>query len=162
MSFGNHIDTISTKSRNHFTGSLKVQTVPHCYSCTSTMIKPHLQYASPVWSAFIHKEVRVIEDVEKRAMRVITKRWDMGYWDLLNTVKYSQISSLESRRLHTSMSTMYKIVHDVCYFPPDVIQQRPNFCQWTNTDNFSIRHLLALMPFTNHFYFMLRIMELSS
>ena len=117
------------------------------------------QFGVPLYTC---KEVRMIEDVEKLAMRVITKRWDMGYWDLLNTVKYSQISSLESRRLHTSMSTMYKIVHDVCYFPPDVIQQRPNFCQWTNTDNFSIRHLLALMPFTNHFYFMLRIMELSS
>ena len=27
----------------------------------------------------ICKEVRMIEDVEKFAMRVITKRWDMGY-----------------------------------------------------------------------------------
>ena len=45
----------------------------------------------------------MIEDV-KFAMRVITKGWDMGYWDLLNTVN---ISSLESRRLYA----MYKIVH---------------------------------------------------
>ena len=146
MTFGNHIETICSKARKligllyrRFNGANSA-TLLQLYL---TMIRPHLEYASPVWSPFIRKEVRMIEDVEKFAMRVITKRWDMGYWDLLSTVN---VSSLESRRLLTTLCTMYKIVHGLIYFP-DVIQQRPNSCQRTN------RQLLLHQPFarTNAF-----------
>ena len=54
--------------------------IPDNDKTTSRVYKPSLE------CLYIHKEVRMIEDVETFAMRVITKRWDMGYWDLLNTV----------------------------------------------------------------------------
>ena len=131
MLFGNHNDTICSKARNLI--GLRNRKFYGANSATLlqlylTMIRPHLEYASPVGSPFVHKEVRMILDVEKVAMRVTTKRWDMGYWDLLNTVN---IFSLESRRPHTIMCTMW--VAYACSFPPDVIQQRPNYCQQTNT-----------------------------
>ncbi len=63
------------------------------------MVRPHLEYASPVWNPYMRKEVKAVEDVEKFSMRVITRRWDTGYQDLLCMVN---IPSLESRRLHSS------------------------------------------------------------
>jgi len=88
-----------------------------------TMVRLHLKYASVVWNPSIHKQIKMIEDVEKFAMKVVTRRWDTGCQDRLNA------PSLESRRLQSSM---YKFVHGLCYFPPDIVSLRPSFCQRTD------------------------------
>ena len=69
-----------------------------------TMVRPHLKYAGPVWNPSTHKQVKMIEDVEKFAMKVVTRRWNAGYQELLNMVN---IPSIESRRLQSSMCTLY-------------------------------------------------------
>ena len=109
------------------------------------MVRPHLEYASPVWNPSTHKQVKVIEDVEKFAMKVVTRRWDAGYQELLNMVN---IPSIESRRLQSCMCILYKIVHGLCYFPPDIISQRPSFSQRSD------RQFLLHQPFacTNAFH----------
>ena len=99
------------------------------------MVRPHLEYASPVWNPSTCKQVKLIEDVEKFAMRVVTRRWDTGYQELVN------IPSLESRRLQSCMCTLYKIVHGLCYFPPDIVSQRPSVSQRTD------RQFLLYQPF---------------
>ncbi len=102
-----------------------------------TMVRPHVGYANPVWNPYMCKEVKMVEDVEKFAMRVITRRWDTGYQDLLSMVN---IPSLEFRRLHSSMYTLYKSVHGLCFFPPDIVSQWSNFCP--------NRQYLLCQPFT--------------
>jgi len=47
-------------------------------------VRPHLEYASPVWNPSTCKQIKMLEDVERFAMRVATRRWDTGYQDLLN------------------------------------------------------------------------------
>ena len=61
------------------------------------------------------KQVKMIEDVEKFAMKVVTRRQDTIYQELLNMVN---IPSLESRRLQ---SCMCKIVHGLCYLPANIV-----------------------------------------
>lgn len=148
MSFGKHIESICSKARK-ITGllyrrfkSANRNTLLQLYL---SMVRPHLEYASPVWNPFMCKEIKRIEDVEKFAMRVITRRWDTGYQDLLNMVN---IPSLESRRMHSSMCTLYKIVHGLCFFPPDIVLHGHNYSQRTN------RELFLHQPFarTNAFY----------
>jgi len=39
------------------------------------MIRPHLEYASPVWNPHMHKDIKLLENVEKFAIQMITKRW---------------------------------------------------------------------------------------
>ena len=46
------------------------------------------------------------------------KQWDFGYVDLLN------LPRLVDRRNHLSLCTMYKVVHDLVYFPHDVFVPR--------------------------------------
>ena len=36
------------------------------------MLRPHLEYASPVWNPYLWKDFKRIEDVEKFAMSMIT------------------------------------------------------------------------------------------
>ena len=117
------------------------------------MVRPHLEYASPVWNPLIQKQVKMIEDVEKFAMRVVTRRWNAGYQELLNMVS---IPSIESRRLQSSMCTLYKIVHGLCYFPPDIVSLRPSLSQCSDRQFFSTNPLLAQMSSTVHLYHMLQ------
>ena len=105
-------------------GSGREYTTVYLLQLYLTMVRPHLEYASPVWNPSTHKQVKMIEDVEKFAIKVVTRRWDAGYQELLNMVN---IPSIESRRLQSCMCTLYKIVHSLCYFPPDIISQRPSF-----------------------------------
>ena len=108
MSFGKHIESICSKARKII--GLLYRRFNRANSDTLlqlylAMVRPHLEYASPVWNPSIHKQVKMIEDVEKFAMRVVTRRWNAGYQELLNMVS---IPSIESRRLQSSMCTLYK------------------------------------------------------
>jgi len=51
----------------------------------------------------------------------------------------------------SSMCTLYKILHGLCYFPQDIASLRP--MQFLPTDSFfSINPLLTQMPSTVHLY----------
>ena len=65
-------------------------------------------YASPVWNPSTRKQVKMIEDVEKFAIKVVTRRWKAVYQEVVNMVN---IPSTESRRLQSSMCTLYKIIY---------------------------------------------------
>ena len=109
-----------------------------------SLVRPHLEYASPVWNPHMHKDIKLLENVEKFAIRIITKRWDSGYQELLDMVA---LPSLETGRLQSSLCMLYKIVHSLCYFPSHIIAPRPNVSQRSD------RRLLIHQPFacTNTF-----------
>ena len=111
-----------------------------------SLVTPHLEYASPVWNPHMHKDIKLLENVEKFAIRMITKRWDSGYQELLDMVA---LPSLETRRLQSSLCMLYKIVHNLCYFPSHIITPRPNVSQRTD------KRLLLHQPFarTNTFMY---------
>ena len=56
-----------------------------------SIIRPHLEYASPVWSPHLVKDIKCIEDVRKPALRVCTKYWGSNYaiWTQCQTVATS-------------------------------------------------------------------------
>ena len=100
----------------------------------------------------MRKEVKMIADVENFAMRMITRRWDTGYQELLNLVN---VPSLESRRLHSSMCTLYKIVHGLCFFPRTLYYRDPIFPSGPTGSFFSSNPLPAQMLTTIHLYLLL-------
>ena len=51
--------------------------------------------------------------VQKFALRMCAKQWDLGYAELLNRFK---VPSLRDRRNYLSLCTMYKVVHELVYF----------------------------------------------
>ena len=58
------------------------------------------------------KDINQLESVQKSGLRVCAKQWDFSYNELLSNF------TLNNRRLHLKLATMYKIVHDLLVFPP--------------------------------------------
>ena len=75
-----------------------------------SLVRPHLEYASPVWNPHMHKDIKLLENVKNFATQMITKKWDCGYQELLDMVA---LPSLETRRLQSSLCMLYKIVHNL-------------------------------------------------
>ena len=88
--------------------------------------------------------INSLESVQRFALKVCSKQWDAGYNELLDMFR---LPSLQNRRLYIKLCYLFKIVHGLCYFPPDVVVQNTNLTH-------SSRPLILHQPFsrTNHFY----------
>ena len=86
-----------------------------------SFIRPHLEYASAAWDPFLKKDIDLIEDVQKFALKVCLKSWNSSYNDLL---KQSNLLSLQARRHDTKLCHLYKIVNNVTFFPNAPTQTR--------------------------------------
>ena len=88
-----------------------------------SLVRPHTEYAAQVWDPHLLKDINSLENVQKFALRVCCKNWNMGYSELLDLCS---VPSLENRRLHLKLCHMFKIVNNLCYFPPEIVVQSPS------------------------------------
>ena len=86
-----------------------------------SLVKPHTEYAAQIWDPHLYKDISSLENIQKFALRVCCKNWNMGYSELLDLCK---VPSLENRCLYLKLSHMFKIVNNLCYFPPEIVLQR--------------------------------------
>ena len=121
LSWSTHIESICTKARKligllyrRFYGNVNQQTL---YNLYTTLVRPYLEYAAPIWDPHLVMDIIKLENVQKFAMKMCSKQWDMGYQDLL---ELSQLPTLQNRRLYLKLCTLYKIIHGYFYFPPNV------------------------------------------
>ena len=77
------------------------------------LVRPHTKYASQVWNPHMQKDIDQLERVQTFTLRMYDKQWDVDYTDLLT---HFNLPSLANRRCYLSLSTMYKIVHNLVYF----------------------------------------------
>ena len=56
-----------------------------------SFIRPHLEYTLGAWDPFLKKDIDLIEDMQKFALKVCLKSWNASYYDLL---KQSNLPSL--------------------------------------------------------------------
>ena len=98
-----HIANICTKTRKLILGIIWYCTddftstplVPHCSNCTSlAFIRPHVEYAAVAWDPFLRKDIDLIEDVQKYALKVCLKSWSANYSELL---EQSHLPTLQAR-----------------------------------------------------------------
>ena len=57
-----------------------------------TLVRPVLEYGAEVWHPHLIKDIQALENVQKFALRICSKQWQMSYPDLLN---HFQIPTLE-------------------------------------------------------------------
>ena len=79
-----------------------------------TTIRPHLEYASPVWNPFHKGEIESIENVQKFALRMCLKSWTSNYEELLVN---AHVPTLSNRCIQASMSHLHKIMNKQTHFP---------------------------------------------
>ena len=71
------------------------------------MVRPHLEYANMVWSPQTKKYIELIENVQRRATKMIPGFSDLSYPDRLKKLK---LPTLSYRRLRGDLIEIYKIL----------------------------------------------------
>ena len=74
----------------------------------TSIVRPHLEYASSVWKSLLQKEIDELEKVQKRATRIPTDAYKLKYEDRL---KMWDLTNLEERRKRGDLIQMYKEVN---------------------------------------------------
>ena len=69
---------------------------------------------------------------------MITKNWDKGYSELLNM---TNLTSLVDRMLYLKLCSLYKIVHNLSYIPPDIVV--PKVTRSCTSTHFTLYQLFA-------------------
>ena len=92
----------------------------HLHSSSSTLIKlycsfirPHLEYASIVWNPGLKGEIDALESVQKFALRMCTRQWDLSYNELLTC---TGLPSLRARRTQACLCHLFKIINSLTEF----------------------------------------------
>ena len=148
LSWSQHIQNVCSKARK-IIGLIYRRYYQYADSTAlrqlyTSLARPHLEYAAQVWDPYTAKDTQSLENMQKFALRICSKQWNHSYSRLLNMLN---LPTLENRRLYLKLCHLFKVIHGLCYFPPDVITPR------SNPSHFSRDYTLQ-QPFarTNSFY----------
>ena len=90
LSWGEHVQSVCSRARKilgllyrRFYNNAPSHSLLQLYL---SLVRPHLDYASAIWSPHTKKDIIMLENVQKFASRMATKFWDSGYEDLLEIV----------------------------------------------------------------------------
>ena len=86
-----------------------------------SIIRPHLEYASPVWDPYHKTEIEALESVQKFALKMCLKSWSTNYQQLLLE---ASLPSLKTRRSAQKLSHLYKIINKITHYPDAPIIRR--------------------------------------
>ena len=78
-------------------------------------VRPILEYASPVWSPYLIKDIELLESVQRRFTKLIPGMYNKSYEDRLTILK---LVSLELRRLHIDLVFTFSLLknhYDIDY-----------------------------------------------
>ena len=123
----------------HFYANCNPSTILQLYIA---LVRPHMEYACSVWAPYTTKDIGALESVQKFACRMATHNWTSSYQELLSL---TDLPTLERRRIELQLSHLFKIVHNLCYFPERLVIDRE--CSHYNT---CTTHYLTLhQPFAH-------------
>ncbi len=72
----------------------------------STYVRPHLEYAAPVWSPYRKKDIKLIEKVQRRATKLVPCLKNLSYQERLAKLN---LTTLEERRTRGDLIQFFKI-----------------------------------------------------
>ena len=121
LSWGEHIHALCTKVKKTlglmyrtFYANASPSTLLKLYV---SLIRPSLEYACQVWNPYLTKDIEKLEKVQKFALRLCFKQWDLDYPSLLFI---SDLPTLATRRKYFNLCTMFNIVNQLLHFPQEI------------------------------------------
>ena len=87
--------------RSSFT-FLDAQTFKRLYT---SLVRPHIEYAQAVWSPYLEKHIKMLENVQIRATKLVNNIGDLDYTERLRKL---ELPSLRYRRRRGDMIEMFK------------------------------------------------------
>ena len=108
LSWNKDVEEICKKA-NQQIGLLYSRFYQHCSSRTlmrlyTALVRPHLEYAVPVWDPHLSKNVTSIKRVQRFALKVCTKTWNSSYDNLLSLTGLPRLSE---RRKQLKLCLLY-------------------------------------------------------
>jgi len=73
-------------------------------------VRPILEYASPVWSPHLLKDIELVESVQRKFTKLLPGMHSKSYSERLLILK---LQSLELRRLHADLILTYALLHNL-------------------------------------------------
>ena len=73
------------------------------------LVRPHLEYATPIWSPHLKKHIDQLENVQRRATKLVPGLNQLSYPERLRKLK---LPTLAFRRVRGDMIQTYKILTD--------------------------------------------------
>ena len=118
----------------------------------TTFVRPHLEYAQAVWSPHLRKNINLIENVQRRATKLVDGFRNLTHEERLQRLK---LPTLEFRRNLNDMVEIYKFFHIYDKLTiPDVFQPQSRPSRKHNYQLVSrVPRDGARGPQTNSFYF---------
>ena len=109
LNFDKHINTIVNKA-NRILGIAR-KTFDHMdvnifSSIFKGLVRPHLEYAAPVWSPHLVRQKELLENVQKRATKLVPGLSELSYPDRLRKLN---LPTLAYRRVRGDMIQVYKM-----------------------------------------------------
>ena len=74
----------------------------------TTFVRPHLEYASPAWSPYMKKDIKCLENIQRRATKLVNEIKNLSYEDRL---KKLGLTTLEERRVRGDLIQYYKCIN---------------------------------------------------
>ena len=161
LSWSAHIDSICAKGKKligllyrRFSSNVHSERLLEMYK---SLVRPHFEYAAPVWDPHLLKDIKSVENVQKYGLKMCLKKWDLGYQELLDL---AQLPTLENRRIYLKLCTLFKITHGLFPFTSDVFAPHPNrrhyndlplLCQpFARTNSFQSSFVPSTIAIWNH------------
>lgn len=98
-----------------------------------SIVRPHLEYAATIWSPMFKKDKVIIENVQRRATRLVKSIQHLSYPERLRSLG---LPSLEYRRDRADLIQVYKILHDIDKVDKDKLFTRSTY---TSTRGHSLK-----------------------
>ena len=80
-----------------------------------SLVRPHLEYASPVWSPITKEEIKRIESIQRRATKLVPALNQLCYTDRLRALK---LPTLEYRRTRQDLILLFNYIQQDVLLDP--------------------------------------------
>ena len=74
-----------------------------------SIVRPHLEYGAPIWNSYTKKLINQIENVQRRATKLIPGMHNLSYRERLEKL---ELPTLQYRRYRGDMIEVFKFSHD--------------------------------------------------
>ena len=158
LSWNSHIDRI-TGIANNTLGFLKrnIKTkLPEVRETAyNTLVRPKLEYASPIWDPHTKDKISQIEKVQRRAARWTTSSYDYRS-SVTSMIENLGWRTLEQRRSDARLCLFYRVVYGLVAVPiPDYIQPKTSTSK--NCHSMTFRQIHTHRNFYKYSFFPLAI-----
>ena len=156
LSWNTHINNITSTAsktlgfvkRNVVTKNKDIKTMAY-----NSLVRPQVEYASPVWSPYTKENINKIKKIQRRAARWVSN--DFSYSSVTDMLSNLRWRSLENRCTDTRLAMFYKITYGLLAIPrpsyfehPEVYTRHMHTLSYRQIHTYVCYYKYSFFPFS--------------